>query len=59
MLLMRALEKVLSVTMRHWWPRKLVALPPCGLDGQRHEADGHLLAGGDHHVLLALARAAR
>jgi hypothetical protein len=26
------------------------------LDGQREEPDRHLLAGGDHHVLLALAR---
>ena len=54
MLLMRALEKVLSVTIRHWWPRKLRGLAPLRLDGQRDQADGDLLAGGDHHVLLAL-----
>ncbi len=56
MCLMRALLNVLSVTIRHWWARKLVACPPCGLDGQREQPDGDLLAGGHHHVLLALAR---
>ena len=59
MLLMRALVNALSVRIRHWWPRKLRRLAALRLDGQRDQPDGDLLAGGDDHVLLALARAAR
>ena len=44
---------------RHLVAEEAGRLAPLRLDGQRQQADGHLLAGGDHHVLLALARAGR
>jgi len=50
---MRAFEKVLSVTMRHWWPRKLWALPRARR-WRSTPARWRLLSGGEDDVLFAL-----
>jgi hypothetical protein len=52
---MRALEKALSVMDRDLVPHVALGLVPHRLQAHRKQGDGHLLAGGDQHVVFPFA----